>query len=314
MDEHKTQTVPEGDYVNILVIGGGISGERDVSLRSSKAVYDALMTNGHDAYLYDWDGSEEWLREHSESYDQVFPILHGVGGEDGTIQKILEDLKVRYLGTDKVHSILCMDKQKTRDILTEHSILIPIGEVVTFDQYRNHDLYNKPHVLKPVDGGSSIDTFIYPDITRREIDEVEKLFAKEKTYLLEAYISGIETTVPVLDGKVMPVIEIIPPQNELFDYENKYNGKTAELCPPKNVDIAVQKQMQSLALSVHEIMGCRHLSRTDMILSDNKIYVLEINTMPGLTSQSLFPLSARTAGMTFEELVDHMVTIVGKGN
>lgn len=298
--------------MKILVIGGGVSAERDVSLRSSKAVYDALIAIGHEAYLYDWDGTKEWLIENVSLFDQIFPILHGVGGEDGTIQKILVDLNARYLGTDMDHSILCMDKQKTRDILAGHSILVPFGEVVTFDQYRNHDLYNKPHVLKPVDGGSSIDTFIYPDIAFREIDQVKQSFATENSYLLEEYIEGIETTVPVLDGKVMPMIEIVPPQDELFDYENKYNGKTAELCPPQNVDAAVQQQMQELAQSVHEIMGCRHLSRTDMIFSDGKIYVLEINTMPGLTAQSLFPLSARTLGLSFEELVDHMVTIVGK--
>lgn len=297
--------------MKILVIGGGISSERDVSLRSSKAVYDALLSTGHDAFLYDWDGSEKWLVENAGSYDQAFPILHGEGGEDGVIQGILEKIGIRYLGTDQAHSKLCIDKQQTREILTNHAITVPVGEVVTYDQYNAHSLYRKPHVLKPVDGGSSIDTYIFPDYTVRDDKAVQDSFQKMSEYLLEEYIEGVEATVPILDGYDMPVIEIIPPENGLFDYENKYNGKTAELCPPKNIDELTQAKMKDLAQSVHNIMGCRHLSRTDMILSNGKIYVLEVNTMPGLTAQSLFPLSAKTMGLDFESLVEKMSQIVG---
>ncbi len=297
--------------MKILVIGGGISSEREVSLRSSKAVYDALVATGQEAFLYDWDGSEKWLVEHAGSYDQAFPILHGEGGEDGVIQGILEKIGIRYLGTDQAHSKLCIDKQQTREILTDHTITVPFGEVVTYDQYKEHPLYRKPHVLKPVDGGSSIDTYIFPDYTVRDEKAVQDSFQKMSEYLLEEYIEGIEATVPILEGYDMPVIEIIPPENGLFDYVNKYNGKTAELCPPKNIDKKVQDQMKQLAQSVHSIMGCRHLSRTDMILSKGKIYVLEVNTMPGLTAQSLFPLSAKTMGLEFERLVEVLSQIVG---
>lgn len=295
--------------MKVLVIGGGISAERDVALRSSQTVYEAVKLAGHDAELYDWDGSNEWLTKHVNSFDVALPILHGKGGEDGQIQTILEHLQIPYVGTDSHASKLCMDKQKTRDLLTKNGVLVPHGEIVSFDGYKNNPLFDKPHVLKPSGGGSSIDTFILPNIEKRNLEEISAAFDNHETLLLEEYIVGIEITAPYLEGHKLPVIEIVPPASGVFDYENKYNGNSSEICPPSHVDGQKQNAAIDLGAQVHKITKCRDLSRTDMILSGNKLYVLEINTMPGMTVQSLFPLSARTAGLSMEQVVDIFINL-----
>jgi D-alanine-D-alanine ligase len=121
--------------------------------------------------------------------------------------------------------------------------------------------------------------------------------------LLEEYIDGIEITVPILDGKALSIIEIQPPKNGVFDYDNKYNGKSIELCPPSNLDPVKQIDAKNLGEMINEKLGCRHLSRVDIIFASNKFYVLEVNTMPGLTSQSLYPKAAIADGMSFNDLV-----------
>jgi D-alanine-D-alanine ligase len=295
--------------VKVLVIGGGISPERDVSLRSSQSVHEALLKAGYESFLYDWDGTGEWLGINARQYDVAFPVLHGTGGEDGQIQKILENINITYVGTDSINSANCIEKNTTREILASRGILVPIGAQVTYQQYRNHELFSRPHVLKPSLGGSSIDTFIFKDVLSRDLNAIELAFEKYETLLLEEYISGTEITVPILEGYTLPAIEIIPPPNKTFDYENKYNGATKELCPPEHVPVDVQKRAQKLALNVHEIMGCRHLSRTDFIIHGDKLYVLEVNTMPGFTDQSLFPRSAKVAGLEMQDLVAYIIKI-----
>ena len=301
--------------MNILVIGGGTSSERPVSLRSAQAVYDALETNSLNIVdIYDWDGTEEWLNREVKKYDVVFPVLHGEGGEDGKIQRILERNKVAFVGTDSLRSAECIDKTATKNILRKHGIRVPKGQVVTYQQYIAHDLYNKAHVLKPVIGGSSIDTFIFPELRSRVDADIKKAFDVHHTLLVEEYITGIEITVPILVDKKLPIIEIIPPKNATFDYANKYNGKTQELCPAVHLSKDQQNEAYEIAKSVHSVMGCRHLSRTDMIVQNNEIVVLEINTMPGFTSQSLFPRAAAVFGFNMQDLTMYLVQLAYEGS
>jgi len=296
--------------MNILVIGGGISPEREVSLRSSKAVENALNGLDHRSFLYDWDGSTDWLRSHGCSFDMIFPILHGEGGEDGYIQKILEGLNIPFLGSDSTSSRNCMNKDVTRRSQEANNIQIPRGDVVDFKEYKSHDLYNKPHVLKPVMGGSSIDTHIFNDATVKNIVPIEASFNKGSEYLIEEYIFGIEVTASILGEEALPIAEIIPPPNEVFDFANKYNGKTREICPPENISISLQKDLQEKALLVHNTMGCRHISRVDMIINKKGIHVLEINTMPGMTEESLFPRAARAYGKSLGDVAQIFVSLV----
>jgi D-alanine-D-alanine ligase len=166
-----------------------------------------------------------------------------------------------------------------------------------------------PYVLKPLNGGSTLDAFIIRDPGNRNYDP--RIFDHYELMLLEELIVGTEITVPVLGTTALPVIEIIPPKGEEFDYENKYNGETQELCPPQHLNEAMQKEAQSLTEKIHKEVGARHLSRTDIIVDkENKLWVLELNTIPGLTDRSLLPKAAAAAGINMQQLVDKFADMV----
>jgi D-alanine-D-alanine ligase len=294
--------------MRVLVLLGGDSNEREVSLRSGAAVRDALTDGGHDVQIFDPQQGYEGLKDFVGKVDFVFPILHGKGGEDGTVQAELEKSGFKYLGADSRVSRFCFDKVAFKKLLNKLSILVPKGEVVTKDSILNSGLIKKPYVLKPIDGGSTIDAFIIRNPKTNSYNP--KVFNKYGKMLLEELIIGSEITVPVLGDTALPVIEIIPPDGKEFDYENKYNGATAEICPPKTVFEDKQKEAQEIAEKVHNAAGVRHLSRTDIIIDkDGKLWVLELNTMPGMTAQSLFPKSAAVVGITMPQLVNKFVEL-----
>jgi D-alanine--D-alanine ligase len=166
-------------------------------------------------------------------------------------------------------------------------------------------------VLKVVSGGSSIGTLIVEDPGKISPDKVSDIFKLDSQAVVEELIVGQEITIPVLDKTALPVIEIIPPENEEFDYQNKYNGRSQEICPPNNVPEGLQKKAQLLAEKVHQTMGARHLSRVDIMIDKSaNMFVLEINTIPGLTDQSLYPKSAAVAGLTMPQLVTKFAKLV----
>ncbi|MBX4199294.1 D-alanine--D-alanine ligase [Candidatus Saccharibacteria bacterium] len=293
--------------MKVLVLLGGNSPEREVSLRSGKAVAEALRGNGHQVVEYDPADGYEGLNRFRGAIDCVFPILHGEGGEDGEAQEQLEKLDFKFLGADSKVSKLCFDKEEFKKLLDKLSILSPRYEIVNPDSLASSDLLKKPYVLKPIDGGSSIDTLIIRDLSQK-IDM--SIFDRHPNMLLEELIEGSEITVPVLGEKALPVIEIIPPEGGEFDYENKYNGATKELCPPEHISEENQLKAQDIAEQVHNAAGVRHLSRTDiMIDNNNQHWVLELNTMPGMTSQSLYPKSAAHAGIDMRQLVEQFLNM-----
>jgi D-alanine--D-alanine ligase len=170
-------------------------------------------------------------------------------------------------------------------------------------------LAKRPFVLKPVDDGSSVGLLMARTVPVDSKD-VDAVFAHNKKMLMEELVEGIEITVPILGERALPVIEIMPPQGEEFSYENKYNGATAELCPPQHVSAETQKLATEYARKLHKLAGVRHLSRTDMIVRpDGSLVILEINTMPGMTSNSLFPVGAKAAGMSFKDLVSELAEL-----
>jgi len=292
--------------MKILVLSGGNSPERQVSLRSGKSVSAALEESGHNVRHYDPANGYAGLDDFIGQVDVVFPILHGAGGEDGEIQKELDARGFKYLGSDAKASELCFDKVATKDLLDKLGMLTPRSEIVGSSEFETSPIKaSGRYVLKPIEGGSTIDSFIVKDAA----DQVElDIFNQYPKMLLEELIEGNEITVPVLGDKALPVIEIIPPAGKDFDYENKYNGQTQELCPPKNINSELQSQAQEIAEKLHRAAGVRHLSRTDIIIdSDNKLWVLEINTMPGMTDQSLFPKAAAVSGVSMSALVDRFV-------
>lgn len=296
--------------MKVLVLGGGDSPEREVSLRSAKAVADAAREAGFEVEEYDPIDGYNYFDSLSKD-TIVLPILHGVNGEDGVVQAELEKRSLPFLGADAAVSTTCFDKWKVRQSLETAGLPMPRGFLVNESSYFQHEMSGRPHVLKVRHGGSSIGTLIARQAGGADKNEVGKVFALDKEAIIEQLIEGPEITVPVLDQKALPVIEIVPPEGLEFDYENKYNGLTAEICPPKSVDQSIQIKAQRLAEEIHKLMRCRHISRTDfMVDSDGKIYALEINTIPGLNNQSLTPKSAAVAGYSMPQLVEKFVEMV----
>ena len=295
--------------MNVLVIYGGSSSERDISLMSGANVGAALQEAGHVVTFFDPAAGLFELSDALKDIDVAFPILHGKGGEDGGIQQQLEQYAVPYVGSDAKTSAACFDKWQT--IQTATQVRFPKTELVSRESIQQSELLKNPYVVKPRAEGSSVDTFIVHDPSDFAVSKLDAVFAKyNNELLLEACIEGQEITVPVLGDTALPVVEIIPPEGKEFDFTNKYNGATTENCPPKLVAKDLQKQAQAIALTLHETMGCRHFSRTDfMIDKSGNIFALEINTLPGMTKESLFPRAAKAAGITAAELVDRLIAM-----
>jgi len=286
------------------------SPERDVSARSAKAVASAARQAGFDVI-------EISLIDDLAGLDKipkgmvVLPISHGVNAEDGWVQTELEKRGLPFLGSDSQSSKNCFDKWRARQMFIGAGIKMPEAVRVNRESFSKQALAQKPYVLKILSGGSSIGTLIARDPLAVKQSQIDELFDMENDAVLEELIEGAEITVPILDHKALPVIEIIPPTDGEFDYDNKYNGATQEIVPPENVPADVQKKAQEIAEKVHRTMGCRHLSRTDfMVDKAGDLFALEINTMPGLTDQSLYPKAAAAAGMDMPALITKFVELV----
>lgn len=294
----------------ILVLGGGNSPERDVSLRSSKAVSKALVEAGFHVQQFDPKDGLDVLKTLPKN-TIIFPILHGAEGEDGQVQKILEAHGLAFLGSGSESSKNSFDKALARKILEDNGIKMPKSEIVTRETYKNSVLAKKPHVLKVLRGGSSIGTYLVYEPAVADQAKIEEVFSLDTEALVEELIMGVEITVPILDGKALPVIEIVPPEGGEFDYDNKYNGRSQEICPAKSISNEKQKEAQAISEKVYKILGCRHFSRVDiMVDKTGQLFVLENNTLPGMTEQSLFPLSAKVAGMEMPLLMKKFVELV----
>lgn len=303
------------DLRRILLLCGGESNEREVSLRSGLAVYKALKVAGYNIRMADTARKNFDLTSICEDIDVILPILHGAGGEDGVIQKQIEVLGIKYFGSGPEACALTFDKVICKERLAENGVLTPLWEVVDRQQFNLSTLRRRSFVLKPISGGSTIDTLIVhnPQHTQLEGDAMDSLFRQYKYMLLEELIEGQEITVGIVGERALPVIQIVPPKGEEFDYTNKYNGKTREIPNPSDISRNLQREAQRLALRVHHITGCQHISRTDMIIdASGAMYVLEINTMPGMTEQSLIPKAALELGVKMEELVTQFVELSDK--
>lgn len=293
----------------VLVLQGGNSEEREVSLRSAANVVQWLEKDGYTVKVADPADKDFDLAALSEHCDVVLPILHGEGGEDGYLQGQLQELQKPFLGSDSGACELTFNKALYREFVRKQKILMPAGVVVDRAQFDTAALRQAPYVLKPINGGSSVDTVILPDLSKEpDAAYFDDLFNRHREMLLEELIDGDEITVGILRNKALPIIHIVPPENEEFDYENKYNGRTKEIVNPPNIPHEKQREAQNLALKLHVLTGCRHLSRSDFILArDGSVYTLETNTIPGLTEQSLFPKMAAADGLDMAALAKSFV-------
>lgn len=332
--------------MNIAVLCGGLSHERDVSLSSGTGIALALQKQGYAVALVDlflgvtaWDGAEALFTksggqqtlvtektpdiatvramrpgqgligphvlEVCQAADMVFLALHGEEGENGKVQALLDMYGVRYTGSGYLGSALAMNKSLTKELLRQAGIPVPPGITVRKGQFP-YDNPGFPCVVKPCSGGSSVGTTIVRSPAEYEA-ALALAFQYEDSVLAEEFISGRELTVGILDGKAMPVIEIIP-KSGFYDYKNKYiPGMTEEICPAP-LPAAETERVQSLGEQVYAALQLEVYGRVDLIMDrDGVCYCLEANTLPGMTPTSLIPQMGAAMGMDFGELCQRLI-------
>jgi len=296
----------------VTVLMGGPSAERAVSLDSGAAVAAALRTAGHDVFTADIS-PENLTALDREPLDVVFPALHGAFGEDGTLQEILDDRGIAYVGSDASASSLAMDKAAAKRLFDIQGLPTPPSTVfphkpnsVALDHVVRQLGY--PLVVKPVAGGSSLNVTIAHDSRELQAGMLACMMDGEPV-LLERYIDGREFTVGVLGDETLPVIElVVDGEHEFYDYDAKYSSETTRYLEVGGLPVETMIRIRALALAAHRALGCRDLSRVDLMLDDRgNPWLLEVNTLPGFTSHSLVPKAAARAGISFPQLCDRLV-------
>jgi D-alanine-D-alanine ligase len=303
--------------MKVAVLKGGRSLEHGVSLRSGARVEDALESLGHEVLGLDV-GSDLVSRLREERPDVAFIALHGPGGEDGTVQELLEILGIPYTGPGVAACALCMDKVASKHVMRESGLPTPdwvafnatafreLGAADTLEEIEER--LGFPLVVKPAGQGSSLGVKF-----ASERDEVPgamvAAFSYDDRILLERYARGRELAVGVLGDDPLPVVEAIPRDSDRFDFEARYEiGRTDYVCPAE-VGGDETKEIQAVAIRTYEALGCDGFARVDLILADDGPQVLEVNAIPGLTDTSLFPMAAEAAGLGFEQLVDRILAL-----
>lgn len=319
--------------IKVGVLRGGPSSESGVSLRTGEAVLKNLpgKYSGHDIilskngkwYFQGWPSHPEKI---FRSVDVIFNALHGKYGEDGKVQQLLESFKIPYTGSGILASALGMNKILARDSFLKAGLRVPDADFGSGKE-SPLNIANKalrklspPWVVKPASSGSSVGVSIARNFNDL-IKSVEGALNHDDKVIIEEYIYGREITCGILEkfrGQehyVLPAIEIIPPPaRDFFDYQAKYSGETREICPAA-IEPKIKKAIEKMAMAAHIALGCRHYSRADFIVSqplggsEAKIYILEINTLPGLTSESLLPKSINAIGSSYSELLDHLIAL-----
>jgi D-alanine-D-alanine ligase len=294
--------------MRVAVLMGGWSAEREVSLTSGGGVADACVRLGHEVVRVDM-GRDVAQVLAKAAPDVVFNALHGTPGEDGTVQGMLDLMGLKYTHSGLATSVIAIDKQLSKQTLTPHGIRMPGGHVVKSESLYLSDPLPRPYVLKPVNEGSSVGVAIvtadgnYGDPIGRDVagpwQDFEELLA-------EPFIRGRELTTAVLGDRALGVTEL-KPKSGFYDYDAKYtDGLTEHICPA-NVPADIAQACLDMALKAHRVLGCKGTSRSDFRWDDEKgvegLYLLEVNTQPGMTPLSLVPEQAKHLGISYEELV-----------
>jgi len=290
----------------IAVLCGGDGQEREVSLRSGKAVADALNEAGFDAAMIDLKSMDEI--EKIKNFDGVFIAMHGDWGEGGDLQAKLEAMKIPFTGSGSKASALAMNKIKACELFKANGIKIPDGLVWSGDCEKIFSALGRDIVVKPSSGGSTVGITILKNSTPEDLIKAVKVAQEsyEGEVLIEKYIDGREITAAVWekDGKIeaLPLIEIVPHQG-FYDYKNKYTKGATEYIVPAKIDEKDAKIISDMAVKAHEVLGCSGYSRSDFRLSKDGAYILEVNTAPGMTATSLVPKAAAAVGVSMPEFV-----------
>ena len=301
---------------NIAILYGGWSDERDISLDSGKSVYEALQKDGLNVFLFDFDKDDQANLEKfiiKNKVDLVFNLIHGIGGEDGHIQKYLEKLPVQFIGSDSESSYKSFNKILTKDLWASNNLLTPKYHLVKPDMFEKItiDNFSDKIVLKPAQSGSSVGIKI---LNLQEIISTDPTLSYKKLcmhmiediapndYFIEEYIDNAEYTAPIISNKVYPIIKI-DTEREFYNYNAKYIDNNTSFTFPKFPTL-VQDKINNTVLKAFTILGCSTWGRIDFFMNDNyDINLIEINSIPGMTSHSLVPMSAKKFGLSYIDLI-----------
>ncbi|MEI8249005.1 MAG: D-alanine--D-alanine ligase [Candidatus Taylorbacteria bacterium] len=316
------------------VLRGGPSTEYEVSLKSGSSILSTLRDDMSDRYhaidifidkkgLWHIDGVAVTPEQVLKKVDVIFNALHGAYGEDGTVQALLDTFGIPYTGSQAVPSAMGMNKQITNSIVARHGVKVPLSKEIPSHEIladvlsHARAIFNSfpiPVVVKPTSGGSSVGVTIAQ--TLEELTQALSIAAAlDRTVLVQEYIKGIEATCGVIEHfrnehiYALPPVEIRP-AGQFFDYESKYSESGAREIVPATFSDADKRTIEALARTVHSALGLRHYSRSDFIIHPRRgVYFLEVNTLPGLTSQSLFPKALASVGGKLHELADHLIKL-----
>jgi len=322
----------------IAIICGGPSSEYEVSLNSARSIYENIDRHKYEVYIFYIDKKglavlkkcnvDEVLKERCknqffeilknlQSFDMCFLATHGEFGEDGTLQTFLEYFNIKYTGSDAYSSRLGMDKYRTSIIVKEsiEGLIVPEMYLIKVSDI-NNKFIRYPFVLKPNKKGSSVGVYIVRNDTERDfaVKEIREEYSLDEEFLIqEAILDSIEVSCGCLEDNEgvfldVPPIEIIPQLGTFFDYASKYTKKgSIEVTPPELVSKDVSKKIIELSQEIHRICGCSIYSRSDFLVKNNKIYFLEVNTLPGMTSTSLLPQECKAIGINLTKLIDFII-------
>ena len=299
------------EKLKIGVVAGGISSEREISLKSGRAVHESLSKNGFSSKLIDINSQKKLKSlETYNGLDLVFIMIHGKGGEDGEIQSILEAAKIKYTGSNSTSSLNAFDKLESKEIFEKNGLEVPLRMMLQHSPSENNAI-----VIKPLREGSSFGVSIIKrwwDYKKsRPSLETEEALKEAQKYgdgvLIEKFIEGKELTVAIVGESTYPAIEIISP-NEFYDFSAKYDGIGTKYIPA-NLSSTETKKLSEICLKAFKSLGCSGWGRVDLIKSKNDgiLYILEVNTVPGMTETSLVPKAARLAELSFNDLLVEII-------
>lgn len=289
--------------INICVLGGGWSNERAISLKSSKSVYECLKKHNHSVFYYDMDSDSpdllsRYLADNNITY--VFNLIHGKGGEDGTVQKYLEEFNVNFCGSDSKSSSISFDKYKTKEIWISNELNTPNYEKFNDQSYAYcKDTYGKVFFIKDVCSGSSNNIFLIKN--ENDFINFTNNQSSNLNYIIEEKISANEYTAAIIHGDVLPLIQIVP-TNEFYDFDAKYNSEETKFLFP-DIGSTKKSEIDNILLKAFDCLGCQTWGRIDFFIENDKVVLLEINTIPGMTDHSLVPKAANKIGIGYYELI-----------
>lgn len=302
--------------MRVALLAGGKSGEREVSLKSGAGCAEALKEAGFDVTMFDPAEKEDLKALIDGDFDVAFLTTHGRGGEDGTLQGFLETIGLKYTHPGVLASAMAINKIRAKEAYRAAGLPTPPSvQVSSIDQMTQDEIIavvGEHCVVKAACEGSTIGIYMV-EKAEELMPAIEKAFESDKEVLIEKFVAGREFTAPILgndDAQALPLIEIIPEKNSFYDYESKYAAGGAQHICPAELPEDITAVMQGHALAAHKALGCRGVSRTDFLLEENgDMWILETNTIPGMTATSLLPDSAKAVGISYPELCTKLIEL-----